>query len=74
MENQEELISEILDKITYLTGYFKGIANVLRASGNVDPLTLSGDFESISKDMLLIQNHLIELFYSSKKDNPEDNN
>lgn len=64
---------KLIDKIIYLTGYFKGISNVLRSSGNVDPLSLSADFESISKDMLLVQSTLIELFYpeSETKNNKE---
>lgn len=59
-----ELQNKLFDKIIYLTGYFKGIANVLRSSGNVDPLALSSDFESISKDMQLIQDTLMELLES----------
>lgn len=63
METKEDKKTALIDKIIYLTGYFKGIANVLRSSGNVDPLSLSADYESISKDMLLVQNYIIELLY-----------
>lgn len=59
---------QLLDKIIFLTGYFKGIANVLRSSGNVDPLALSADFESISKDMALIQDTLIKLLYKEDEE------
>ena len=62
--NKEQMI----DKIIFLTGYFKGIANVLRSSGNVDPLALSADFESISRDMALIQDSLLSLLYDEDED------
>ena len=62
--NKEQMI----DKIIFLTGYFKGIANVLRSSGNVDPLALSADFESISRDMLLIQDSLLSLLYDEDEE------
>lgn len=62
---------QLFDKIIYLTGYFKGIANVLRSSGNVDPLALSADFESISRDMALIQNSLVNILYPPDE---EENN
>lgn len=63
---------QLLDKIIYLTGYFKGIANVLRSSGNVDPLALSADFESISRDMALIQNSLINILYPEEETTSEE--
>ena len=59
---------QLFDKIIYLTGYFKGIANVLRSSGNVDPLALSADFESISRDMALIQNSLVNILYPEEEE------
>ena len=62
--NKEQMI----DKIIFLTGYFKGIANVLRSSGNVDPLALSADFESISRDMALIQDSLLSLLYNEDEE------
>lgn len=62
--NKEQMI----DKIIFLTGYFKGIANVLRSSGNVDPLALSADFESISRDMALIQDSLLNLLYDEDEE------
>ena len=62
--NKEQMI----DKIIFLTGYFKGIANVLRSSGNVDPLALSADFESISRDMALIQDSLLSLLYDEDEE------
>lgn len=58
----------MIDKIIFLTGYFKGIANVLRSSGNVDPLALSADFESISRDMALIQDSLLSLLYDEDEE------
>ena len=59
---------QMIDKIIFLTGYFKGIANVLRSSGNVDPLALSADFESISRDMALIQDSLLSLLYDEDEE------
>lgn len=63
---------QIIDKIIYLTGYFRGISNVLRSSGNVDPLTLSGDFESIARDMSMLETSLEEYFYPEDEQNLED--
>lgn len=57
---------QVIDKIIYLTGYFRGISNVLRSSGNVDPLALSSDFESIARDMALLQDSLEQMLF------PED--
>ena len=59
---------QMIDKIIFLTGYFKGIANVLRSSGNVDPLALSADFESISRDMTLTQDSLLSLLYDEDEE------
>ena len=61
----------MIDKIIFLTGYFKGIANVLRSSGNVDPLALSADFESISRDMALIEDSLLSLLYDEDEEPAE---
>lgn len=57
----EDLVNVILDKITYMTGYFTGVSNVLRSSGNIDPLALSSDFASMQKDMLLLKDSLVTL-------------
>lgn len=57
----EDLVNVILDKITYMTGYFTGVSNVLRSSGNIDPLALSSDFASMQKDMLLLKGSLVTL-------------
>ena len=63
---------QLIDKIIFLTGYFKGIANVLRSSGNVDPLALSADFESISRDMALIQDTLLKILYEKEESEEAD--
>ena len=57
----EDLVNVILDKITYMTGYFTGVSNVLRSSSNIDPLALSGDFASMQKDMMLLKDSLVTL-------------
>lgn len=66
--DKEELINVILDKTTYMTGYFSGVSSVLRSSGNVDPLALSGDFASLSKDMQLLQDSIIKLIEFEETD------
>lgn len=63
---------QVIDKIIYLTGYFRGISNVLRSSGNVDPLTLSGDFESIARDMAMLQSSIEDILFPS--DSIEESN
>lgn len=59
---------QIIDKIIYLTGYFRGISNVLRSSGQVDPLSLSADFESISRDMALLQSSIEDILYPDENE------
>ena len=71
MGMNEDLINTILDKTTYMVGYFSGVSNVLRSSGNVDPIALSADFASLQKDMQLLQNSIIALVDSYE--NPEGN-
>lgn len=73
--DKEELINVILDKTTYMTGYFSGVSSVLRSSGNVDPLALSADFASLAKDMQLIQDSVIKLIESEDaEEEPETDN
>lgn len=58
---KDELTNVILDKTTYMSGYFSGVSSVLRSSGNVDPLALSADFASLQKDMKLLQDSILKL-------------
>lgn len=69
---KEELINLILDKLTFTTGFSKGISCVLRSSGQLDPLSLSADFESLAKDILLIQDSFINLVEKLEEENLEE--
>lgn len=64
----------LLEKITYWLGYFKGASNILRSAGDIDPLSLSGDFEDITRDLGVIRQGITEILKpreANSENNPE---
>ena len=63
---------QILDKLQYWEGYLRGCSTILRSAGTVDPLALSGDFEDCSRDMAVIKQSLIDVFFSDDEEDTEE--
>jgi hypothetical protein len=63
---------QILDKLQYWEGYLRGCSTILRSAGTVDPLALSGDFEDCSRDMAVIRQSLVDVFFSDDEEDTEE--
>ena len=63
---------QILDKLQYWEGYLRGCSTILRSAGAVDPLALSGDFEDCSRDMAVIRQSLVDVFFSDDEEDTEE--
>ena len=63
---------QILDKLQYWEGYLRGCSTILRSAGTVDPLALSGDFEDCSRDMAVIKQSLVDVFFSDDEEDTEE--